>query len=50
MVLLSPRIVTLLLVTPEGRVLGELPIFEVDVPWWQEAGPVVRGAREHHDE
>lgn len=43
-----PRIVTLVLVTPDGRLIGSLPPFVVDVPWWQEAGPVVRGAREHH--
>ena len=43
-----PRIVTLVLVTPDGRLVGSLPPFVVDVPWWQEAGPVVRGAREHH--
>jgi Ser/Thr protein kinase RdoA (MazF antagonist) len=38
--------VTLVLVTPDGRVVGGLPPFEVAVPWWQEAGPVARGARE----
>jgi Phosphotransferase enzyme family len=43
-----PRIVTLVLVTPDGRLVGSLPPFEIDVPWWQEAGPVVRAAREHH--
>jgi hypothetical protein len=43
-----PRMVTLVLVTPDGRLVGSLPPFTVEVPWWQEAGPVVRGAREHH--
>lgn len=43
-----PRIVTLVLVTPDGRLVGSLPPFTVEVPWWQEAGPVVRGARQHH--
>src|SRR5688500_8651690 len=43
-----PRVVTLVLVTPDGRLVGSLPPFAVEVPWWQEAGPVVRGAREHH--
>ena len=43
-----PRVVTLVLVAPDGRLVGSLPPFAVDVPWWQEAGPVVRGAREHH--
>jgi hypothetical protein len=29
-----------------GSVLGVLPAFPVEVPWWQEAWPVVDGARE----
>jgi len=41
-----PRIVTLVLVTPGGRPVGVLPPFEVSVPWWQQTGPVVQGARE----
>ena len=41
-----PRIVTLVLVTAAGKVLGQLPAFPVQPPWWQEAGPVVRAARE----
>jgi hypothetical protein len=43
-----PRVVTLVLVTADGSVVGALAPFEVDTPWWQEAGPVVRGARERH--
>ncbi len=43
-----PRVATLVLVTADGSVVGALPPFEVDTPWWQEAGPVVRGARERH--
>jgi hypothetical protein len=43
-----PRLVTLVLCDPAGTVLGALPPFEVAVPWWQEAGPVVEGARLHH--
>jgi hypothetical protein len=41
-----PRIVTLVLVTADGTVLGQLPAFPVETPWWQEAGPVVRAVRE----
>jgi hypothetical protein len=41
-----PRVARLVLVRPTGEVLGALPPFGVDVPWWPEAGPVVRGARE----
>lgn len=38
----------LVLVTPDGAVVGCLPPFPVDVPWWSEAESVVRAAREHH--
>ena len=41
----STRSVTLVLTTPTGTVLGVLPPFEVSTPWWQDAGPVVLGAR-----
>jgi hypothetical protein len=41
-----PRIVRLVLVTPDGTSVGQTPPFRVEVPWWQEAGPVVRAARE----
>jgi len=40
-----PRIVTLVLVSRDGGVLGQLPAFPVDTPWWQDAGPIVAGAR-----
>lgn len=40
------RIVTLVLVTADGDVLGRLPAFPADTPWWQDAGPVVREARQ----
>jgi hypothetical protein len=43
-----PRHVTLVLCAPDGRVRGALAPFEVVVPWWQEVGPVVDGARRHH--
>lgn len=32
--------------TPDGRVLGILPPVAAATPWWQEAGPVVRAARD----
>jgi hypothetical protein len=41
-----PRIVTLVLVSPGGEVLGRLPPFTAATPWWQDAGPVVADARE----
>jgi hypothetical protein len=37
--------VSLLLCDHEGRRLGSLPPFEVEVPWWPEVEPVVAGAR-----
>ncbi|MEU8079010.1 aminoglycoside phosphotransferase family protein [Catellatospora citrea] len=42
------RVVTLVLVDPAGTVLGALPPYEVDLPWWQEVADVVAGARAHH--
>ena len=45
----SSRVVTLVLCRRDGAILGALAPFEVDVPWWQEAGPVVVGARLAHD-
>jgi hypothetical protein len=42
------RTVTLVLVDPAGGLIGALPPFDVDVPWWQEAGVVVDGARARH--
>ena len=29
----------------DGSILGSLPEFEVDVPWWQEVRPVVQAVR-----
>ena len=43
---LPPRTVTLVLCTRGGDLLGVLPSYEVAVPWWQEAGPVVAVARQ----
>lgn len=43
---LPPRHVTLVLCTPDGRVLGALPPYEVALPWWQETADVVARSRE----
>ena len=37
---------TLVLLGPDGRVLGSLPAFEAATPWWQDIGPVVDSARD----
>ena len=37
-----------MLCLPDGSVLGALPPFRVDVPWWPEVGPVVAAARAVH--
>ena len=42
------RTVTLVLVDADGGMLGALPPFDVDVPWWQEVGDVVDAARARH--
>ena len=43
-----PRRARLVLVDRDGRVLGALPPLDVETPWWPEAGPVIRAAREQH--
>jgi len=42
------REVTLVLCLPDGSVLGALPSFRVEVPWWPQVGPVVAAARAVH--
>jgi Phosphotransferase enzyme family len=42
------RTVTLVLLDAGGGLLGALPPFDVDLPWWQEAVVVVDGARAQH--
>jgi hypothetical protein len=44
----GPRQVTLVLCGSDGEVLGALPPFEVELPWWQEVGPVVATVRDRH--
>jgi len=41
-----PRTVTLALLDEEGALLGALPAFDVEVPWWQETATVVAAAQE----
>ncbi|MEO6714647.1 MAG: aminoglycoside phosphotransferase family protein, partial [Mycobacteriales bacterium] len=43
-----PRVVTLVLCTRDGRVLGTLPPFEVTYPWWQDSLAVVPAARQQY--
>ncbi|WP_322088109.1 phosphotransferase [Burkholderia sp. BCC1999] len=43
-----PRVARLVLVTPDGTVVGCLPPMPVAIPWWQEVESVVRAARERH--
>jgi len=45
---IRPRFAKLVLVTPDGEIVGALPPFPVATPWWQEAEPVVKAARERH--
>ncbi len=40
------RIAKLVLVTGDGELLGSLPPIPVSTPWWPDAEPVVRAARE----
>ena len=40
-----PRIARIVLVTPEGALLGVLPEFAVELPWWQEVWPLVEAVR-----
>ncbi|MEV4707405.1 GNAT family N-acetyltransferase [Actinoplanes sp. NPDC049316] len=42
------RTVTLVLVDAEGVVLGALPPFDVEVPWWPEVSDIVAAVRERH--
>jgi len=42
------RTAELVLVTPDGAVVGSLPAVPVATPWWQDVEPVVAAARECH--
>lgn len=39
------RTVTLVLVNSRGALLGSLPPFEAETPWWQDIAPVVSAVR-----
>jgi hypothetical protein len=43
-----PRTVTLVLVDGDGALLGALPPFDVELPYWQEMSDVVLGAQERY--
>jgi hypothetical protein len=45
-VTIPERRASVVLVARDGGVLGRLPEFPVETPWWQEAQPVVAGARD----
>jgi len=45
-VTIPERRASVVLVARDGSVLGRLPEFPVATPWWQEAQPVVQGARD----
>jgi hypothetical protein len=45
-VIIPERRASVVLVGRDGGVLGRLPEFPVATPWWQEAQPVVQGARD----
>ena len=42
------RIARLVLVTPDGALVGALPPMPVALPWWQDAETVVQAARQQH--
>jgi hypothetical protein len=43
-----PRKARVVLVAPDGRLLGALPVTPVATPWWQDIEPVVRAVRATH--
>jgi hypothetical protein len=44
----TPRSAALVLVTPDGAVVGSLPAVPVATPWWQDVEPVVAAVRERY--
>ena len=42
------RLARLILMTPDGEVVGYLPPIPVDIPWRQEVESVVRAAHKHY--
>ena len=47
MLVASPRTARLVLVTPDGSLIGCLPPIPVRTPYWQDTPPVVEAARDH---
>jgi hypothetical protein len=45
---MKPRTAELVLVTPDGALIGSLPPVPVTTPWWQDVEPVVSAVRDHH--
>jgi hypothetical protein len=43
-----PRTARLVLVTPDGSVVGSLPAVPVSTPWWPDVEPVVRAVRDRY--
>ena len=43
---MTPRTAELVLVTPDGDLVGSLPALPVATTWWQDIEPVVRAARD----
>ena len=43
-----PRLARIVLVTPQGRLMGALPATPVPTPWWQDIEPVVSAVRAAH--
>lgn len=46
--MVEPRTAQLVLVTPDGTLVGRLPPVPVATPWWPEVEPVVAAVREHY--
>jgi hypothetical protein len=47
-VMQAPRTARLVLVTPDGELVGSLPAVAVETPWWQDIEPVVRAVAERY--
>ncbi len=43
-----PRTAGLVLVTPDGALVGSLPAVPISTPWWQDVEPVVAAVRDHY--
>jgi Phosphotransferase enzyme family len=45
----QPRTAILVLCRSSGEIVGQLPPFTTEMPWWQDAEGMVRWVREHHN-